>query len=80
MLAFEKSEDDESVLTTWVFNQENVRKATAKMIIIDELPFKFVEGRGSGSGCKKPVLCLKYRLDGRLIETYLLFIMKTGIA
>lgn len=46
LLAFGKSENNESVLKTWVFNQENVRKATAKMIIIDELPFKFVEGRG----------------------------------
>ena len=45
-LAFSTTSDNESVLTNWVFKQENVRKATARMIIIDELPLRFVEGRG----------------------------------
>ena len=46
-LAFQSSKSNsEFLLTNWVFNQENVRKALAKMVIIDELPFKFVEGRG----------------------------------
>jgi len=48
MLAFQGSQFDNSehVLGTWVFNQDRVRKALTRMIIIDELPFKFVEGRG----------------------------------
>ncbi|KAJ9553189.1 hypothetical protein OSB04_017234 [Centaurea solstitialis] len=48
VLAFQsgKSDGDGGALTSWVFNQEVVRKALAKMIIIDELPFRFVEGRG----------------------------------
>ncbi|XP_019196303.1 PREDICTED: zinc finger BED domain-containing protein RICESLEEPER 2-like [Ipomoea nil] len=29
---------------TWVFNQESIRRALVEMIIIDELPFRFVEG------------------------------------
>ncbi|KAJ9547385.1 hypothetical protein OSB04_019928 [Centaurea solstitialis] len=49
MLAFKSRKSDSGsggALTSWVFNQEVVRKALAKMIIIDELPFRFVEGRG----------------------------------
>lgn len=34
------------VLTTWVFNQDAIRRALAEMILIDELPFRFVEGQG----------------------------------
>ncbi|KAJ9568123.1 hypothetical protein OSB04_004089 [Centaurea solstitialis] len=45
-LAFTSGSDNESVLTNWVFNQDRVRKATAKMIVINELPLRFVEGRG----------------------------------
>ncbi|XP_055959936.1 zinc finger BED domain-containing protein RICESLEEPER 2-like [Mercurialis annua] len=33
-------------LGTWKFNQEDIRKALSYMLIIDELPFKFVEGMG----------------------------------
>ncbi|XP_050876751.1 zinc finger BED domain-containing protein RICESLEEPER 1-like [Lathyrus oleraceus] len=35
-----------SVLTSVHFDAETCRKALARMIIIDELPFKFVEGEG----------------------------------
>lgn len=35
-----------SILTSWQFNQEDVRNALAYMLIVDELPFKFVEGEG----------------------------------
>ena len=45
-LAFVSNSENENVLSNWVFNQENVRKAMARMIVIDELPFRFVEGRG----------------------------------
>ncbi|XP_019158830.1 PREDICTED: zinc finger BED domain-containing protein RICESLEEPER 2-like [Ipomoea nil] len=34
------------VLGTWVFNQDAIRRALCEMIIIDELPFRFVEGQG----------------------------------
>ncbi|XP_055961910.1 zinc finger BED domain-containing protein RICESLEEPER 2-like [Mercurialis annua] len=33
-------------LGTWKFNQEDIRKALSYMLIIDELPFRFVEGMG----------------------------------
>ncbi|KAJ9547340.1 hypothetical protein OSB04_019883 [Centaurea solstitialis] len=47
MLVFQSSKfENESVLSSWVFNQDNVRKALTRMVIIDELSFKFVEGRG----------------------------------
>lgn len=39
------SQSNEVVLGTWVFNQEEIRKALAEMIIIDELVFRFVEGQ-----------------------------------
>ncbi|XP_019183659.1 PREDICTED: zinc finger BED domain-containing protein RICESLEEPER 2-like [Ipomoea nil] len=32
-------------LGTWVFNQETIKRALVEMIIIDELPFIFVEGQ-----------------------------------
>ena len=34
------------VLGTWKFDQDSIRKALAEMVIIDELPLKFVEGEG----------------------------------
>lgn len=48
MLAFQsgKSDNSDGALTSWIFNQEVVRKSLVKMIIIDGLPFRFVEGRG----------------------------------
>ncbi|KZV39550.1 zinc finger BED domain-containing protein RICESLEEPER 2-like [Dorcoceras hygrometricum] len=33
-------------LISWKFDQDACRKALARMIVIDELPFKFVEGEG----------------------------------
>ncbi|XP_022748088.1 zinc finger BED domain-containing protein RICESLEEPER 2-like [Durio zibethinus] len=33
-------------LGTWKFNQDAVRKAVAKMIILNELPFRFMESEG----------------------------------
>ncbi|XP_031106503.1 zinc finger BED domain-containing protein RICESLEEPER 2-like [Ipomoea triloba] len=33
-------------LGTWVFSQDSIRRALIEMIIIDELPFIFVEGQG----------------------------------
>ncbi|MFQ6648415.1 hypothetical protein Gotur_021525 [Gossypium turneri] len=36
----------EGNLSTWRFDQEACRKGLAQMILIDELPFKFVESEG----------------------------------
>nr|KJB76715.1 hypothetical protein B456_012G102500 [Gossypium raimondii] len=36
----------EGNLSTWIFDQEACRKGLAQMILIDELPFKFVESEG----------------------------------
>ena len=32
------------VLGSWSFDQDSIRKTLSQMVIIDELPFKFVEG------------------------------------
>ncbi|KAL2942113.1 Zinc finger BED domain-containing protein DAYSLEEPER [Bienertia sinuspersici] len=36
----------------WRFNQDEIRKALAKMLIVDELPFSFVEHEGFRHFCK----------------------------
>uniref|UniRef100_A0A7N0UF14 Uncharacterized protein n=1 Tax=Kalanchoe fedtschenkoi TaxID=63787 RepID=A0A7N0UF14_KALFE len=41
-----KGQKVEGVLTSWRFNQEEARKGLAYMIILDELPFSFVEHNG----------------------------------
>ncbi|KAJ9538744.1 LOW QUALITY PROTEIN: hypothetical protein OSB04_031477 [Centaurea solstitialis] len=66
VLAFQALQFNNSgdVLGTWVFNQDKVRKAVTRMIIFDELPFKFVEGRGFKGLLRTHVLCSRYRLDG----------------
>ena len=40
-----------SIPKAWGFNPEKARKALAKMIIVDELPFRFVEGEGFQEFC-----------------------------
>ena len=47
-LAFEpkKDEEDGFQLVSTTFSIEASRKALAEMIVIDELPFRFVEGYG----------------------------------
>ena len=42
-LVFESGGDGS--LGTWKFNQDIIRKGVAEMIILNELPFKFVNGR-----------------------------------
>ena len=45
--AVDDSQSDQlGMLGTWNFDQEFIRKALARMLIVDELPFKFVEGEG----------------------------------
>ena len=47
-LIFEKdpNNEGEARLKSWVFNPQEARVSVAKMIIIDELPFRFVENVG----------------------------------
>ncbi|WOL13416.1 zinc finger BED domain-containing protein RICESLEEPER 2-like [Canna indica] len=47
-LSLQPSGDDEStgMLSTWKFDQAAIRKSLARMKIVDELPFKFVECEG----------------------------------
>lgn len=33
-------------LSTWKFDQEAIRKSVARIVIMDELHFKIVEGKG----------------------------------
>ncbi|XP_050211323.1 zinc finger BED domain-containing protein RICESLEEPER 2-like [Mercurialis annua] len=42
----EEGNEGQGQLGTWKFSQEAVRNAVAYMIIVDELPFRFVEGMG----------------------------------
>ncbi|RYR19682.1 hypothetical protein Ahy_B03g064550 isoform B [Arachis hypogaea] len=42
-----KKKEGEGVFTAVTFDDEMCRKALARMIIVDELPFKFIEGEGS---------------------------------
>lgn len=41
-----KDQGSETTINIWKFDQELSRKTLAKMIIVDELPFSFVEGEG----------------------------------
>ncbi|KAK8649290.1 hypothetical protein V6N13_130020 [Hibiscus sabdariffa] len=41
-----------SVPKLWRFDQEKIREALAKMVIVDELPFSFVEREGFRMFCK----------------------------
>ena len=47
-LIFEKDEnnEEEARLKSWVLNPHEARESIAKIIIIDELPFRFVENMG----------------------------------
>ena len=38
--------DNVGTLSTWKFDQEAIRKAISHMLIVDELPLKFIEGEG----------------------------------
>ena len=45
-LVFQKDDEEESKLVPWKFDQGDCREALAKMIMIDELSFRFVEREG----------------------------------
>ena len=64
-----------SELSCWEFNQELCRKALARMLIVDEIPFSYVEREGFRYFCK--VLNPKFLLPSRPTVTrdcYLLYI------
>ncbi|XP_072060642.1 zinc finger BED domain-containing protein RICESLEEPER 2-like [Arachis hypogaea] len=46
ILTFQQKKEGEGVFTAVTFDAEMCRNALARMIIVDELPFKFVEGEG----------------------------------
>ncbi|KAL2932538.1 Zinc finger BED domain-containing protein 4 [Bienertia sinuspersici] len=45
-----------NVSKLWRFNYDEIRKALAKMLILDELPFSFVEREGFRQFCKAVIL------------------------
>ncbi|KAK8594117.1 hypothetical protein V6N13_125927 [Hibiscus sabdariffa] len=61
------SEGEVGHITNWKFDQETVRKALAKMIVIGELPFKFVESEGFRKFMS--VACPRFRIPSRFTIT-----------
>lgn len=55
--------DGEVSLSSWKFDQDACRKVLARMIIMDELPFKFVEG--DGFKLFMAIACPKFRIPSR---------------
>ncbi|GJX79045.1 zinc finger BED domain-containing protein RICESLEEPER 2-like protein [Tanacetum coccineum] len=45
-LSIQKGEGDDRKMIAWKFDQQTVRRSLAYMLVVDELPFKFVEGKG----------------------------------
>nr|GEY08873.1 RNA-directed DNA polymerase, eukaryota, reverse transcriptase zinc-binding domain protein [Tanacetum cinerariifolium] len=45
-LSIQKGDGDDRKTIAWKFDRQSVRRALAYMLIVDELPFKFVEGKG----------------------------------
>ncbi|KAK8675828.1 hypothetical protein V6N13_033891 [Hibiscus sabdariffa] len=61
------SEGEVGHITNWKFDQEAVRKALAQMIVIGELPFKFVESEGFRKFMS--VACPRFRIPSRFTIT-----------
>ncbi|GER55887.1 BED zinc finger [Striga asiatica] len=55
--------DGRSALTAWKFDQDEIRKAVAYMVIVDELPFKFVEGEAFRRVMSKA--CPRFKISSR---------------
>ncbi|GKE42118.1 zinc finger BED domain-containing protein RICESLEEPER 2-like protein, partial [Tanacetum coccineum] len=49
-LSIQRGDGDDRKMIAWKFDQSSVRRALAYMLIVDELPFKFVEGKGKEKG------------------------------
>ncbi|XP_077240361.1 zinc finger BED domain-containing protein RICESLEEPER 2-like [Tasmannia lanceolata] len=54
-------------LTNWKFDQESIRNASARMIIVDELPFKYVEKEGFRDFMS--VACPRFHIPSRSTVT-----------
>ncbi|KAL8511092.1 hypothetical protein ACS0TY_017787 [Phlomoides rotata] len=67
LLNLQSKTDDGSVgmgtLTAWKFDQLEIREGLVKMIILDELPFKFVEGEGFREYISKA--CPRFQIPSR---------------
>ena len=57
------SSDSAGVIGTWSFNQEAIRNALSHMIIVDELPFKFIEGEKFKNFLS--VACPRFKIPSR---------------
>ena len=55
--------DNVGVIGTWSFDQEAIRNALANMVIVDELPFKFVEAEGFKQFMS--VACPRFKIPSR---------------
>ncbi|KAG8661312.1 hypothetical protein MANES_02G223166v8 [Manihot esculenta] len=67
-LSLQKNASDNDVndlgtLTTWKYDDNAIRKALVHMIIIEELPFRFVEGEGFRSFMT--AICPRFRIPSR---------------
>ncbi|GKC29417.1 zinc finger BED domain-containing protein RICESLEEPER 2-like protein [Tanacetum coccineum] len=45
-LSIQKGDSDDRKMIAWKFDQQSIRRSLAYMLIVDELPFRFVEGKG----------------------------------
>ncbi|GJT47309.1 zinc finger BED domain-containing protein RICESLEEPER 2-like protein [Tanacetum coccineum] len=45
-LSIQKGDSDDRKMIAWKFDQQSIRRSLAYMLIVDELSFKFVEGKG----------------------------------
>ena len=57
------SESNMGVMGTWKFDQDLIRNALAKMITTDELPIRFVEGKGFRKFMT--VVCPRFKFPSR---------------
>ena len=58
------SSDNVGVIGSWSFDQEAIRNALANMVIVDELPFKFVEVEGFKQFIS--VACPRFKIPSRI--------------
>ncbi|XP_010530487.1 PREDICTED: zinc finger BED domain-containing protein RICESLEEPER 2-like [Tarenaya hassleriana] len=75
VLVHDKQEDGDTKLIAVGFSQEACRRATIKMVIMDELPFAFVEGAGFKLFCS--VACPSFVIPSRKVvakEIYQFFL------
>ncbi|KAH7663342.1 Tam3-transposase (Ac family) protein [Dioscorea alata] len=63
MISGAADNDNVGNLTCWKFDPELIRESLSKMLIIDELPFRFVEGEGFRKFMD--VACSRYKVPSR---------------